>query len=266
KENKFRQALASSIDKQRILNEAVGGDGQIIHSPILPGMIGYDENIKAPDYDPEAAKALLEELGWKMPTTGQFRTKGEIKKEGDEEIAPPELSIKLTTIDQSENVKIVSIIQENWQAIGIKTELEIIAKEKIRKDVIETRNYQILVFGEVINANSGPYPFWHSSQNQNPGLNLSVLANKDIDDYLDVIRSAKTDEEKIEPLTNFQKKLLELNFAIFLYNPTYTYPTAKKLKGLDNLQFINLPADRFNNVNAWHVKTKRILSSPEENN
>jgi len=267
KDNKFRQALTMSVDRQRILDEAVGGDGQLIDSPVLPGMTGYDENIKEPAYDPSGAGALLDELGWKMPASGQFRIKDKGNKEDEEDETPPEeLSIRLTTIDQPENVKVVSIIKENWQAIGVKTELDIVSKEKMRKDIIEPRNYQALVYGEVINANSGPYPFWHSSQNQNPGLNLSVFANKDIDDYLDIIRSAKTEDEKLEPLANFQKKLLELNFAIFLYNPTYTYPTAKKLKGLDELKFINLPADRFNNVNAWYVKTKRIISSTEESN
>ena len=263
KDNTFRQALAISIDKQRILDEVLNDDGQVIHSPILPGMIGYDAEVKSPDFNPEDAKTILEELGWKMPEQGEFRIKPskENDTEDEEEVATKELTLKLTTIDQSENVRTASIIQENWQAIGIKTELNIIAKEKMRKDIIEPRDYEVLIFGQVVNANSGPYPFWHSSQNQYPGLNLSTLANKDIDDSLDIIRSAKTDEAKLEPLTNFQNKLLELNFAIFLYNPTYTYPTAKKLKGLDSLQFINLPADRFNNVNAWYVKTKRILSN-----
>jgi len=152
------------------------------------------------------------------------------------------------------------LIQESWQNIGVKTELEIVSKDRIKKDIIEPRNYQILIFGQVVNTNSGPYPFWHSSQNQNPGLNLSVIANKDIDDYLDIIKNANQDEAKLEPLKKFQEKLLELNFAIFLYNPTYTYPTSDKLKGLENLKFINLPSDRFNDITSWYVKTKRVLS------
>jgi len=86
------------------------------------------------------------------------------------------------------------------------------------------------------------------------------LANKDIDDYLEIIQNAKDDLSKIEPLKKFQEKLLELNFAIFLYNPTYTYPVANKIKGLESLQFINLPADRFNNITSWFIKTKRVLS------
>ena len=251
--NSFRGALALAVDKQRILDEVLYGDGQIIHTPILPGLLGYDSELKTEGHDPAKAKEILDSLDWPMPAEGQFRAKTE-----DEETI--ELKIKLTTIDQTENVKIASIIQENWQSIGIKTELDIVSKDKIKKDTIETRDYEVLIFGQVVNTSSGPYPFWHSRQNSHPGLNLSVMANKDIDDYLDIIRNAKNEEAALEPLKKFQEKLLELNFAIFLYNPTYTYPTADNLKGMEDLKFINLPADRFNNITSWYIKTKRILS------
>ena len=251
--NSFRGALALAIDKQRILNEVLYGDGQIIHTPILPGLLGYNGDFKAADYNPNKAKEILDDLDWPMPSEGEFRSQTK-----DDEVI--ELKVKLTTIDQTENVKIASIIQASWQAIGIKTELDIVSKDKIKKDTIETRDYEILIFGQVVNTSSGPYPFWHSSQNVHPGLNLSIMANKDIDDYLDIIRNAKNEEAALEPLQKFQEKLLELNFAIFLYNPTYTYPTADKLKGMEDLKFINLPADRFNNITSWYIKTKRILS------
>ena len=251
--NNFRKALALSVNKERILNEVLNGDGQIINTPILPGLLGYDSELQTTEYNPDRAKEILDELAWPMPEEGQFRS----QTKDDETI---ELTIKLTTLDQTENVKIISIIQENWQSIGIKTELDIVSKDKIKKDVIETRDYEALIFGQVINTSSGPYPFWHSSQNQYPGLNLSVLANKDIDDYLAIIRSAKNEEAQLEPLQKFQAKLLDLNFAIFLYNPTYTYPTADKLKGLESLKFINLPADRFNNITSWYIKTKRMFT------
>lgn len=253
-DNSFRKALALGVDKERILTEVLGGAGQIIDSPILSGLLGYDAEIKAPEFNPEAAEAILDELGWKKSEENLFRN-----KPGEDEETTQELTIKITTIDQADNVKTVSILQENWQAIGIKTELDIIPKDRMKQDVIEPRNYELLLYGEVINTNSGPYPFWHSSQNVHPGLNLSVIANKDIDDYLDIINSANSDEAKIEPLKKFQEKLLELNFAIFLYNPTYTYPTSNRLKGLENLNFINLPSDRFNNISSWYIKTKRVL-------
>jgi len=258
KEVDFRKVLDLSIDKERILNETINGDGQIINTPILPGLLGYDSELKNELYNTNKAKEILEELKYIIPEEGNYR----IKKGTEEDENPEVLSIKLTTVDQIENVKALNIIKENWEAIGIKTELEIISKIDIKK-TIEGRNYQAFLYGEVININSGPYPFWHSSQNQYPGLNLSVLANKDIDTYLEDTRNANTKESKEENLIKFQEKLLELNFASFLYNPTYIYPIANKVNGLNESQFINLPADRFNNINSWYIKTKRTLKKGE---
>ena len=252
----FRKALALSVNKQKILDEVLQGDGQIIDTPILPGLTGYEPEIKSLALNTDEAKKILDNLGWKIQEGDTFRSKGD----GEQKQI---LNVKVSSIDQAENVKILSILQENWQSIGVNVELEIISKDKIKKEIIEPRNYQILVFGQLINVNSGPYPFWHSSQNQNPGLNLSVLANKDIDTYLETARNAKSDEEKIEPLKKFQEKLLELNFAIFLYNQTYSYPTASRIKGLESLKFINLPSDRFNEVHLWYIKTKRALSDKD---
>lgn len=248
----FRLALDVSVDKERIVREAAENNGQIIHSPVLPGDIGYDQNIKTEYNNPSKATELLEKLGYKKEENEQWRI---IKKSN----STSSLELKITTIDQPEMTKIASIVKENWEAIGIKTQLEIIPRERMLKEIIEPRNYQILIFSEQLNINSGPYLFWHSSQIKSPGLNLSNLSNKDIDKYLDQIRNAETMEAKIEPLKKFQTKLTELNFAVFLYSPTYTYPTARKLKGLDQVQFINLPADRLSTINSWYIKTKRSL-------
>ncbi|MFA6500948.1 MAG: ABC transporter substrate-binding protein [Patescibacteria group bacterium] len=251
-ENNFRQALDLSVDKERIIREAAENNGQIIYSPVLPGDMGYDSNIKTELGNQNKAAELLDKLGYKKVEGSEWRiiTKGKSTSTAE---------LKITTIDQPEMTKAASIIKENWEALGIKTQLEIIPRERMLKEVIEPRNYQALIFSEQLNINSGPYLFWHSSQVKSPGLNLSNLGNKDIDKYLEQARNASTLEAKIEPLKNFQKKITELNFAVFLYSPTYTYPVANKLKGLDQVQFINLPADRLSTINTWYIKTKRSL-------
>ena len=247
---KFRRILVLATDKNKILQEALNNDGQIIQGPILPGSLGYDENIKDLGYDLETAKKELEALGWVLKEGSNIRQKNE-----------QELTLKLTTIDQAENTKAANIIKEAWESLGIKVELDVVAKSRVRQDVIEPRNYQILLYGQIINVNAGPYPFWHSSQVEAPGLNLSIFSNSDIDKTLEKLRSSNNDLEKADYLNTFEKKLLEQHLAIFLYNPTYTYPVAKKLKGVDELKFINLPADRLASISTWFIKTKRSLAN-----
>ncbi|OAT19924.1 periplasmic substrate-binding component of an ABC superfamily dipeptide transporter [Buttiauxella noackiae ATCC 51607] len=71
-----RQALNYAVDKQAIINAVFMGSGTVAKSPIPPGMLGFDKDLKDRSYDPEKAKALLKQAGlekgfdtdlWSMP-------------------------------------------------------------------------------------------------------------------------------------------------------------------------------------------------------
>ena len=166
------------------------------------------------------------------------------------------LEITLTTVDQPENIKAVELIQEFWQNIGVKTNLEIIESNRISRETIKPRNYQALLFGIIVGSDPDPYPFWHSSQSQDPGLNLTLFANRNADKLLEDARKTVDEEQRQEKYIQFQNILTTELPAIFLYNPTYTYVNSQKIKGLD-IDRVTLPADRFNNLSDWYIKTNR---------
>ena len=70
-----RKALNMAIDKQAIIDVVFQGSGQIAKNPIPPTMWSYNDAVEDDAYDPEAAKAMLEEEGvtdlsmkiWAMP-------------------------------------------------------------------------------------------------------------------------------------------------------------------------------------------------------
>ncbi|EKE43812.1 ABC peptide transporter, periplasmic binding protein [Oceaniovalibus guishaninsula JLT2003] len=72
---KVRKALNMAIDKQAIIDVVFQGSGQAAKNPIPPTMWSYNDAIEDDPYDPEAAKAMLEEEGvtdlslkiWAMP-------------------------------------------------------------------------------------------------------------------------------------------------------------------------------------------------------
>ena len=59
-------------------------------------------------------------------------------------------------------------------------------------------------------------------------------------------------------LSDLQNLILNDYPAIFLYSPYYGYFTRKDLHGV-NPGLIDEPADRFQNVSAWYLKTARVL-------
>ena len=61
---KFRQAIAYSIDRERMINNIFCGLGTLQNSPISVQSPYYDESLVGYDYDIEKAKALFKEAGF----------------------------------------------------------------------------------------------------------------------------------------------------------------------------------------------------------
>lgn len=249
----IREALAYGINKQKIIADGFDRQGRIINTATLPG-IETNPDIITYEYQPQKAVEIFEENNWQLTATTtpegitkQIRTKKELS-----------MTIKLTTVNQPENIKTAQIIKQLWEQLGISTELEIIDKSKIISEIINPRNYEALLFSENLGADPDPFPFWHSSQNEAPGLNLAIFSNKKVDTLLEDARKTTDWQIRQEKYHEFQKIIAEELPAIFLYNPTYTYPQDKDVKGFTNYG-ISAPADRFANINEWYVKTKRVF-------
>jgi len=248
----IRQSLAMAIDRDRIVADVFSGDAKVINGPNLPG-IGENPDLKKYPYDPQKAVALLEANGWKLTSTStdnglieQVRTKTKWT-----------LGITLTTVDQSPNIDIANRVKDYWDKIGVKTTLEIVDKSKIVQENINNRKYEALLFGENLGADPDPFPFWHSSQNEYPGLNLAIFTNKKVDDLLENARKNNNWEARKTSYLEFQKIVAEELPAIFLYNPIYIYVQDQKIQGFD-IKDIAQPADRFNNINEWYIQTRRV--------
>ncbi|MEA3249207.1 MAG: peptide ABC transporter substrate-binding protein [Patescibacteria group bacterium] len=249
-----RQALALTLDKELMLSETIGYNGVPVHSPILPGFVGFHAEVKKYRQDLGAAAELLEDAGWKMDEDG-VRTK-KIEGADGEKVDTP-LALTLTTADAKENITVAQIIKAQWESIGVQTELEIVPSSKIQKDKIRPRDYDALLYGEIIGPDPDPYPFWHSSQNETGGLNLAVFSNRRVDELLEQAR-ASTDEDKRRDLyREFQDILAENVPAIFLYSPTYTYAVDRKVQGIETSTIFS-PADRFTDAQDWYMKTKKV--------
>jgi len=240
---KIRQALAYAIDKKKIIEDALQNQGQAIDGPILPGFNGYNTAITKYDYNPKKALEILTGSGWIID-------KELLKKKGQD------LKITLTTVDQTENVKIANLIKDFWASIGVNVELQFIAKDKIESDIIIPRNYQVLLYGEMIGYDPDLFPFWHSSQRQTPGLNLANYSNRKVDQLLEEARQTSDSKIRDAKYQEMQNLLIADLPTIFLFEPTYTYPVNKKIKGI-SIQKIAAPSDRFIDIETWYVKTHK---------
>ena len=243
KEKKVREALAYAIDKNKIIEDIMRNYGQAIDSPILKNFVGYNPDVKKYEYNPKKALEILTGDGWTIDK--------ELLKKKDND-----LKITLTTVDQVENVKVANLIKDFWASIGVNVELQLVSKEKIESEIIIPRNYQILLYGEILGYDPDLFPFWHSSQREAPGLNLANYANRKVDQLLEEARQTNDNKIREAKYQEFQNLLIEDLPAIFLFSPSYIYPVNKKIKGI-SAEKIALPGDRFINIENWYIKTKK---------
>ena len=166
------------------------------------------------------------------------------------------LAFTLTTINQPRMVEAANLLKDYWQKAGFSIEIKVVEFSEL-KQVIKDRDYDALLYGQALGSFSDLYPFWHSTQINDPGLNLSEYQSKTADQLLKDAREAINPETKAEKYEQLQNTIIADAPALFLYNPDYTYWVSGKVKGIETTKIVD-PAKRFANISNWYINTKRI--------
>lgn len=167
------------------------------------------------------------------------------------------IELVLVTSDKQDYVARAEEIRAKWEPLGAK--VNIISRDAVtlQKETIPRRDYDLLLYGLDYGADPDSYPFWHSSQINENGLNLSNFANVDVDKILEEARQTTDSSKRKEFYDQFQKKFDDERPAIFLEQIKWKYLVSGKIKGISNHPGVN-PADRYNEVWKWWVKEKRV--------
>lgn len=170
--------------------------------------------------------------------------------------AYPVLQILLTIPDNPTFQAVAQNIKNQWETFGITVEIQSYSLKDITTTVIPKRAYQTLLFGEILNILPDPLPFWHSSQKDYPGFNLSAYQNKEADALLEQARKESDPSKRKEKFVKLQTMLLEDLPAITLYDTNYIYATPKELQGIKE-SIIAEPSQRFTGIANWYMRTAR---------
>lgn len=271
---KVRQALAHAIDKQALIEEVLKGMAMPTDSPIPSFMNAYDPRVTALSFDQEKARALLEEEGWrdadgdgvreKTPPSRTLRSVPSALGSGptarssqtSEEEGIPRLELTLSTVARSELVHAAEILSSQLGQVGVRVHVEQYELGELQQNILVPREYQMLLFGQLLSIEPDPFSFWHSSQKKDPGLNLALYENKEVDRLLEEARREQNQDVRGEKLRQFQTLVTKDVPAIFLYNPSYTYPVRKNIKGVKE-GILADPSWRFGQIGQWYMNTKR---------
>lgn len=254
-----RQALNVSANRVDIINDVLSGWGTPESGPV-PFALSSEDGMTSNSDQLQQSKSLIEEgrqiliaKGWKIGEDGVFEkeiTSGKSK-------SIQKLSFSISTSDVPELKRSAEMLKETWTKLGADVTLEIFEPSDLTQRVIRPREYQALLFGNIIGRDLDLYPFWHSSERNDPGLNISLYTNIKADKALETLRSTSDEAKIIEARKIFQTEVQNDIPAVFLFSPNYIYATNGNVKNI-KLSKMTSVSERFSNVHQWYTETERV--------
>lgn len=253
-----RQALEMAINKKEIIENVLGGYAREISSPIPEGSFGAI-NLPNSEYNVDAAKKLLEKNGW------SYNQEKKIYEKIEKGQVAKELRFTISTSNAPDLVRTADILKKRWEELGVKIEIRVYEISDLNQNVIRSRKYDALLFGEVVGRDPDPFAFWHSSQRNDPGLNIALYTSSKVDKLLEEARGLVSREERAKKYADFQKEIQTDSPSIFLYSPTFIYVMPKKINGFET-QNVVTPSERFAEIYKWYIDTKYVWKFLQKNN
>lgn len=240
-QNSERLGISKSIDKDEILTAI--GSNVAIDTPLLQ----LDQGEWIHQYDLEEAQGSFFDAGWSLDEETGFRANedGEVF-----ELRLVRRDFSGSNERQEETSSITaSIVKSQLEEVGVSVVIEAYGIDEL-SEIIQERDYDILLYGQSLGYNLDVFSYWHSSQVSEEGLNLSNYQNAKADFSMEEIRASFDDVERDASLEELAGVISEDVPALFLYTPSYYYLLDTKVTGFE-FEKILRPLDRFSNIDLW---------------
>lgn len=247
-DRRVRQAIAHAIDKEEIVRGVLLGYGVVATGPYKPDAWFYNPAVPSFPYDPERAKALLAQAGWR-DTDGD----GILDKDG----RPFSFSV-LTNQGNPLRERTAQIIQYRLGKIGIDMKIRTLEWTAFINDFIDTRRFDAVLLGWTLGQDPDIYDIWHSSKTGPKELNFIGYANPEVDRLLIEGRRTFDREKRRKIYFRIQEILAEDQPYTFLYVPMALPVIHKRFQGIEPA-----PAGISHNLIRWWVpRSKQRTLAP----
>ncbi|MEA3346091.1 MAG: peptide ABC transporter substrate-binding protein [Chloroflexota bacterium] len=241
-EREVRQALLFALDRRRLIDQRLAGQGIVAHSIVLPNTWAYNPDLPHYTYDPQRARSLLEQAGWRSPSSSSDNDW--VRQREGVQLA---LSL-LVDGSNSTHVSLAEEIARQWAEVGVKAHVE----QKLRQERLQIGNYRAALVECELGPDPDPYPLWHSTQVSGRGQNYTGFSSREADELMEKGRRVTELKERAQLYRRFQEIWAQELPALPLYHPVYNYALDKRIGGVQ-LALMRTPSDRFRNISQWHM-------------
>ena len=240
-DKKVRQALAYAIDRQAIIDGILLGLGRPCTGPFSDVSWAYNPHAKIYPYNPDRAKQILSESGWKRSDITAI-----LEKNGK----PFRFTI-MTNQGNTERIRTAEIIQQNFKKIGIDVNIRVMEWQAFLEQ-IDKRSFDAMILGWSMGRDPDIYDIWHSSKTKKGEYNFIGYKNDEIDRLLVEGRRTFDMTKRKKIYYQIHAILAEEQPYAFLYVPDATPIVHKRFKG-----FEVAPLGDTYNFNEWYVPKNR---------
>lgn len=258
-----RKALDTAINKEELVETVLHGYGIPTDSPIPVGFATVESASSTPQSEEprgiEAAQKILQTGGWNRTEQGTWQK--EISG------APVTLSVSLTTANTPLFDQTTAYVASVWQTLGVEVQISQFEQTDLVQSIIRPRDFEALLYGAEIGRQVDLYPFWHSSQKNDPGLNIAQYTNIDVDAFLEKARTGVDQQTIFTDLVGAQTIIAQEQPALFLFVPTFGYVLDKDVTTAPFMR-ISKQSERFANISQWHIRSNNLwpIFSNNQNN
>lgn len=237
-DKRVRQALTSAINKDEIVHGVLLGMGQVAHGPYKPGTWPYNPHIRDFDYNPQRARTLLAEAGWR-----EKNGKGILVKDGK----PFQFTV-LTNQGNDQRIRTAVIIQRRLKLIGIDMKILQLEWASFITNYIDKRNFEAVILGWTIGQDPDLFDIWHSSKIGPKEFNFIGYKNAEVDGLLEEGRSTFDMEKRRSCYYRLQEILAQDQPYTFLYVPDALPVVSARFRGIEPA-----PAGIMYNFIKWYA-------------